>query len=82
VTNPLVDKLAVYAGLGIREVWVWRAATSAIEVLRLDGDEYRAAPSSAVLADFDLAQLAGFIRPGQSQIELALIRLRCARADP
>ncbi len=34
MSNPLPDKLKVYEGLGIREVWVWR---------RRLGKAYRAA---------------------------------------
>src|SRR5262249_18157414 len=33
VTSPLLDKLEVYAGIGVREVWVWK--NGAIEVFAL-----------------------------------------------
>src|SRR3954471_10546745 len=35
VSSGLVDKLAVYAGLGVAEVWVWQPSTAAILVNRL-----------------------------------------------
>jgi Uma2 family endonuclease len=38
VTNPLLDKMAVYAGLGVPEVWVWRPDARSIVVHRLAGD--------------------------------------------
>ncbi len=40
LSNPLVDKLEVYAGLGVAEVWMWRAAAGAFVVHRLAGARY------------------------------------------
>ena len=31
IGSPLVDKLSVYAGLGVSEVWIWRAVAARIE---------------------------------------------------
>ena len=51
-------KLAVYAGLGVREVWVWKASRIAVHVLR--GGAYVPAPRSEALPSLDLALLARF----------------------
>lgn len=71
VTNPLVDKMAVYAGLAVPEVWVWRPATNSIVVHCLAGDSYEVRERSSVLPDLDLAELSSFVRPGESQLQLA-----------
>jgi Uma2 family endonuclease len=54
-TSSLVDKLEVYRGLGIREVWVWHRGE--IEVNVLAGQSYERAERSALLPDLDLAGL-------------------------
>ena len=59
-TSGGIDKLDVYRGLGVREVWFWRAG--AIEVSFLTGDQYRH-ERSVLLPDLDLAELARYIDP-------------------
>lgn len=71
VTSPLVDKMAVYAGLGVPEVWAWRPSTNALTVHRLVGDHYEVRARSEVLPDLDVAQLSQFVRPGENQTRLA-----------
>jgi Uma2 family endonuclease len=71
VASPLLDKLAVYAGLAIPEVWTWRDADRRVVVHVLRGGRYREAPGSALLSGIDLAQLATFVRPGESHNALA-----------
>jgi Uma2 family endonuclease len=71
VTSPLVDKLAVYAGLGVPEVWVWRPTSSSIVVHRLVGDRYEVRDRSEVIAELDIAELSAFVQPGESQTGLA-----------
>lgn len=55
MTNPLIDKLEVYRGLGIREVWVYENET--FRVLALRGDRYQAISASEVVPELDLARL-------------------------
>jgi Uma2 family endonuclease len=72
------DKLAVYAGLGVREVWVWKASRITVHVLR--GDAYVTAPRSELLPALDLALLTRFAeRLDQPQ---ALREYRDALRDP
>jgi Uma2 family endonuclease len=70
VTNSLVDKMAVYAGLGVPEVWDWRPSTSTIVVHRLVGERYERRDRSEVLPELDLAELSRFVQPGESQTKL------------
>jgi Uma2 family endonuclease len=70
VLSPLIDKLAVYAGLGVPEVWLWKEATRTIEVHCLAGAAYDVRPRSDLLPALDLELLAGFVRPGESHTGL------------
>jgi Uma2 family endonuclease len=68
LSNPLVDKLAVYAGLGVREVWIWRKTGLVISALGRDG--YASVARSGVLPELDVALLASFVKLGESQTKL------------
>jgi Uma2 family endonuclease len=70
LSQSLVDKMAVYAGLGIAEVWSWTPKAGSIAVHRLEGDQYLRQTRSAVLPDLDLDILARFVRPGESHTQL------------
>jgi len=72
VSNPLVDKLAVYAGLGVAEVWTWHADHAALVVHRLIDGAYEARERSEIVPALDLALLARFVRPGESQTQLVI----------
>jgi Uma2 family endonuclease len=56
-----IDKLEVYRGLGVPEVWYWREG--AIEVSVLTGDRYERRERSVQLPDIDLVELARHIDP-------------------
>lgn len=60
-TSGGIDKLDVYRGLGVREVWFWREG--AIEVSALDTVQYQRRERSVVLPELDLAELARYIDP-------------------
>jgi len=60
-TSGGLDKLELYRGLGVSEVWLWR--DEVIRIFRLEGDRYAEAPKSHVLPDIDtalIAKLAGY----------------------
>jgi Uma2 family endonuclease len=63
-----VDKMAVYAGLGVREVWLFDVGAFAVH--RLVGDGYQVATASALLPQLDLELLARFVQPGRPHTEL------------
>ena len=58
-TSGGIDKLEVYRGLGVREVWIWRRGTLTAHVLREHG--YEVCAGSEALPGIDLAQLASYL---------------------
>lgn len=70
LTSGGLDKLRIYAGLGVREVWFW--CDDAFQVFVLDGEDYKPVPASTFLPELDVEQLAGFVRmPNQHQAVVA-----------
>lgn len=60
LTSGGLDKLAIYAGLGVREVWMWRSER--FELHALQGERYVVVDLSAVVPGIDFEQLASFVR--------------------
>ncbi len=58
-TSGGIDKLDVYRGLGVREVWFWREG--GIEVYVLVDEQYERREHSTLLPDLDRAELARHI---------------------
>lgn len=54
-----IDKLSVYAGLGVPEVWFWKKAELTVHVLGPEG--YAAATRSRLLPGLDVVELAKFM---------------------
>jgi Uma2 family endonuclease len=71
VSSGLIDKMAVYAGLGVPEVWEWRPTSRALVVHRLTGAAYERQDRSEILPELDLALLSSFVQPGENQTRLA-----------
>jgi len=66
VSSGGINKLRIYEGLGVPEVWFWRAGV--FHVYRLGPDGYRRRDRSEVLADLDFARLASLADlPDQAQ---------------
>lgn len=67
-TSGGLDKLQIYSGLGIRELWICRASKKklVIEVLVLHRGRYVAAARSRLLPDLDLGLLTKYLA-GESQ---------------
>lgn len=63
VTHGLLDKLEVYRGLGIREVWMFENGVFTIVTLR--GGYYEPIAASEVFPEVELAQVARFVLPDQ-----------------
>lgn len=72
VTNPLIDKLEVFRGLGIREVWVYK--DNAFKFLVLQGDHYVAAPTSALVPEIDFARIAHYANEPDEHLALKALR--------
>ncbi len=71
VSSGLIDKMDVYRGLAVPEVWEWSPASGVIVVHRLVAGRYERRDRSGILSDLDLVQLSGFVQPGESQTRLA-----------
>jgi Uma2 family endonuclease len=74
VTHWGVDKLAVYEGLGVREVWVWRDGR--ITIYGLGARGYAVRPRSRVLPDLDVGLLASFVTEGDQTAAVRAYRER------
>jgi Uma2 family endonuclease len=59
ITSPGIDKLAIYHGLGVPEVWIWRSGRVRVHVFRRT--RYRVQAKSELLPDLDLDLLLSFI---------------------
>lgn len=78
VSSPLMNKLLVYAALGVREVWVWE--DGALRVYVLHGKAFRAAERSSLLPVLDVKQLSRYVTLGKSQTTLVKTYRRWIRA--
>ncbi|HEY8943448.1 MAG TPA: Uma2 family endonuclease [Polyangiaceae bacterium] len=58
VTTPSLDKLEVYRGLGVREVWMFR--NGAFQVFALREERYVAIESSEVFPEVELQRIAEY----------------------
>lgn len=71
IGNPLLDKLDVYRGLGVREVWIWQNGLFRVFALREGSTSepaYREIPRSELVPDLDFELLAAYAsRPDQHQ---------------
>lgn len=61
VSVGMIDKLEVYRGLEVPEVWVWEEGR--LTVWQRADDGYHAAERSRLLPDLDLAQLLTYVTP-------------------
>lgn len=65
---PKIDKLDVYRGLGVGEVWIHHRGKLTIHVLTPEG--YVEREKSALLPELDLELLMSFVRPDEDQTPL------------
>ncbi len=65
LSSGIVDKLDIYKGLGVTEVWVWEAGKFTLYHLRSDShsERYEQVESSELLPDCDIGLLASYIKP-------------------
>ena len=70
VSNPLVDKMAVYAGLGVREVWARHVEAGTLQIHHLMGDQYEPVARSQVVPELDIGQLSSLVKLGGNQTAL------------
>ncbi|MBW4578545.1 MAG: Uma2 family endonuclease [Tildeniella nuda ZEHNDER 1965/U140] len=61
ITSGIVNKLEIYQGLGVTEVWQWQNGEFVIHHLRATG--YEPMTRSALLPDLDTQLLASYVNP-------------------
>jgi Uma2 family endonuclease len=61
LTSGMINKLDIYQGLGVTEVWKWEAGKFSIYCLRSTGYELMA--KSELLPDLDLQLFASYVQP-------------------
>lgn len=79
VSSGLVDKLDVYHGLGVPEVWVWEDGR--LTVHRLTRKGYEILARSEVVPDLDLDHLASFVALDANQTQQVKAYRRSLRAQ-
>ena len=58
-TSGGLDKLEVYRGLGVQEVWLWKDGRLGVHALR--GEQYETIARSELIPDLDLELLVSFV---------------------
>src|SRR5262249_3877797 len=59
-SRSAIDKLSLYAGLGVRELWIWQ--DDRIAVFHLGKKGYREVKRSKLLPELDMEELSAFVR--------------------
>lgn len=72
VSSSSLDRLPVYAAIGVPEVWRWRQER--IEVYRLTGDDYQPSDASQTLVGFPITAAAGLLAERLASDDNALVR--------
>ena len=80
VSRGSIDKLDVYRGLGVREVWVFEGA--AFQIFALRGEMYLAIENSEIVPEIDLARLAILALWEDQHAALRAYRDEVHRLDP
>lgn len=73
-TSGRLDKLEVYQGLGVREVWFWRRGRLSIHQMQADG--YREVERSAQLPDLDPSLITDCMAAPSQTAAVRLLRQR------
>jgi len=63
ITSGNVDKLEIYKGLGVQEVWFWKKNKFSLYALR--EQEYEAIDRSSLLPNLDFSLLASYVKPSE-----------------
>jgi len=81
VTSSHLDKLEIYARLGVPEVWGWNATENALVIHRATPAGFVRASSSSIVPQLDIALLSRFVRPGENQTQLGRDYRRALRGE-
>jgi len=72
VRAPLIDKLEVYRGLGVREIWMFRQGQFQLFTLR--GERYEPLDRSEVFSEIDLERIAHYAGEADQHAALRAFR--------
>jgi Uma2 family endonuclease len=72
VSAPLIDKLEVYRGLGVQEIWVFRQGQFQLFTLR--GGRYEPLDRSEVFPEVDLGRIAHYAGEADQHVALRAFR--------
>jgi Uma2 family endonuclease len=78
-SRTTIDKLEIYRGLGVREVWHWHRGR--VEVHVLERGTYHRSPTSALFRDLDLRLLASFVGAESQLAAVEAFRAAIRTAD-
>jgi hypothetical protein len=73
ITHPSLNKLPIYAQIGVPEVW--RYAAAGMEILLLSGDHYLPAQSSRAVPVLTADALTGLVRASRGLSQAGWLRL-------
>jgi Uma2 family endonuclease len=77
-TSGGIDKLKVYQGLGVGEVWIWKKSVIQVHLLR--GGSYERVEASQLLPEIDLGLMARCVDEAETQTDAVRRFLAAARA--
>jgi len=75
LTSGGIDKLKVYQGLGVKEVWFWEKQHLSLYGLTETGDTYEALERSQLLPKLDVALLASYVESSRQTQAVKAYRL-------
>ncbi|MEO0986166.1 MAG: Uma2 family endonuclease [Cyanobacteria bacterium J06639_14] len=78
ISSGLLDKLDIYKGLGVIEVWVWQSGRFSIYHLR--SNDYELRQQSELLPVLDMVLLASYVKP-EEQFEAVMEFRAVIRGD-
>jgi len=74
VTSGGINKLAVYSGLGVKEVWIFR--NGRFRLYTLDGEHYRELRASQLVAALDFAAMEELVKTSDQHTAVKTFRDR------
>lgn len=74
VTHSSLDRLAIYARLGVPEVWRWQDDAIRVYQLAPDGRYAEGDTSSTFVADFPVGEMVRFAGVGRAEGDVAMVR--------
>ena len=80
-TNPLIDKLTVYDGFGVPEVWLWREGAFELYRRRESGG-YDRIERSKLLPELDFGLVAPLVTREDQDVALRELAALVGRRDP